>query len=225
MIKLVAFDWNGTIIADTTYCLEAANLVFKRLNHKPISLREYQETTTIPVVNFYLNHGFTAKEFWDNAEENNKIFHTHFESRSMKARTRIGARTTLLWLKKHKIRTAIFSNHPIGGIEAQLRRLDLGDLFEKVIANPDSKTVLSEKNKEQKVKRYMEEFRIKSKEVMIVGDSPEEVEIGKNLGLITVAIKEGLYSVKRLLKTKPDYLVGSLNELTEIIDALNKQII
>lgn len=225
MIKLVAFDWNGTILADTTYCLEAANVVFKHLNHKLISLKEYQETATIPVVNFYLKHGFTEEEFWSTAKENDKIYHAYYESKVTKTRTRAGSRRTLIWLKNHGIRSVIFSNHSTPRIKGQLKRLGLEGFFEDVIANADTTRVLSERSKELNVKNHMRKFGLKGDEVMIVGDSPEEVEIGKKLGLITVAITGGIYSVKRLLQAKPDYLVNSLKELVEIIDAVNKQII
>ena len=55
------------------------------------------------------------------------------------------------------------------------------------------------------------------KDVFVIGDSPEEIEFGKELGVGTVAITNGYYSEVRLKMAKPDYLVHSLNEFQKII--------
>jgi len=43
MIKLVSFDWNGTILADTYAVLESDNEVLKALGKKPITLKKLQK--------------------------------------------------------------------------------------------------------------------------------------------------------------------------------------
>lgn len=57
---------------------------------------------------------------------------------------------------------------------------------------------------------------------MIIGDSPEEVEIGKDVGIKTVAITGGYYSTSRLRKSKPDFLINNLIELIRIVRKTNK---
>ena len=48
MIKLVIFDWNGVLIADTRACLEADNYILKEFGGKPVSLKVYKDTIIIP---------------------------------------------------------------------------------------------------------------------------------------------------------------------------------
>ena len=52
---------------------------------------------------------------------------------------------------------------------------------------------------------------------MIIGDSEEEVEIGRELGLATVAITDGMCSTARLRAMKPDFLIRSLSQVPALV--------
>jgi len=58
----------------------------------------------------------------------------------------------------------------------------------------------------------------KKDDIIIVGDSLEEIEIGKNLGIKTVAITNGYVSTARLKAAKPDFLINTLTELIDIVE-------
>ena len=51
---------------------------------------------------------------------------------------------------------------------------------------------------------------------IIVGDSEEEIEIGREQGLTTVAITDGMCSKARLRAMKPDFLIRSLSQVPAI---------
>ncbi len=73
MIKLVAFDWNGTLLADAVVCWKIDNDIFKHLEKPAISFRKYQETFDIPISKMFLAHGFSEKEL---SEHEDYIVHT-----------------------------------------------------------------------------------------------------------------------------------------------------
>lgn len=222
MVKLVAFDWNGTLIADAIYTFQGVNLALKKLGRKPITYKEFLDVSQVPVVNIYTSFGLSKEEFLKNSKEIAALFHEIYEEKVKKVRTRAGARQILAYLKKHRIKPLIFSNHTISGIGYQLKRLKLGEI--EVLANKENHTSFI-KSKESMFKAYIKKFKLTPQEIMLVGDSTEEVEIGKGLGTVTVAFQGGYTSLKRLLKAKPDYLISNLGELVEIIDAINKKII
>src|SRR3989338_9238847 len=123
MIKLVVFDWNGTLIADARACMDADNSVLKMYAGRTVSLQEYRETVVIPAVEFYVKNGVDRARIIREAKEVSENFHSFYESRAAKVRTRNGARKLLAWLFKNKIETIILSNHSVKGIESQLQRL------------------------------------------------------------------------------------------------------
>ena len=51
---------------------------------------------------------------------------------------------------------------------------------------------------------------------IIVGDTEEEIDIGRELGLVTVAITDGACSTSRLRAMKPHFLVGALDHVPAI---------
>lgn len=221
MIKLIAFDWNGTLLADTAAVLKAANSVFKSIDGRRISLKVLRETAMVPVSDSYVKLGYDIKMVLEKAQVHANIFHPNYEKLASKVRTRRGVRELLKYLKKKKIQSVIISNHTKKGVEAQLKRLKIEQYFDLFLANEDMAFSIKERMKEKKLSLYMKEKEIKKSEVLIVGDSLEEIEVGRSLGIKSVAIKDGNYSTKRLRKAGPDYLIGNIKSLIPIIETLS----
>lgn len=121
MIKLVAFDWNGTIFSDTKAVVECVNIVFKDLNLRPVSLKSFRNHFDVPVTRTYLELGVPESLLKKKAAEAVKTFHSYYEIRAKHIRTRAYARAVLKWLSKNQIKSIIFSNHVKNQSENSLR--------------------------------------------------------------------------------------------------------
>ena len=221
MIKLVAFDWNGTLIADMQTVLEADNEVLKILGKKPVTMKILREAFEVPIVNYYKNLGHSEKEFLKNAKLIAKTFHENYEKRVTKCRTRSHTKTLAEWLDKNQIISVIFSNHVTERIDEQLSRLKISHFFSQILANKHTGLALRSRTKGEKLREYILQNKLKYKEVLIVGDGMEEVEIAKNLGSISVAITDGNHSTRRLKAAKPDYLISDLGQIINIVKKIN----
>ncbi|MBI5177347.1 HAD family hydrolase [Candidatus Micrarchaeota archaeon] len=151
------------------------------------------------------------------AAEMSERFHDYYEKRAGKIRSRQGARSVLEWLARKGVESIILSNHTMEGVQAQLKRLKLNGLIDEVVANPTRGISFKRRNKLEKLEGYLKTHRCKPNEVATIGDSPEEVEIGKKAGIKTIAISQGYCSTKRLKAAKPDFLIRSLKELPAIL--------
>ncbi|MBU1130910.1 HAD hydrolase-like protein [Patescibacteria group bacterium] len=220
MIKLIIFDWNGTLFADTIAVMESNNQVLKALGCQPVNLRQYRATMKIPAIDFYGRWGADKQELLKNSKKYSKIFHHYYEPRAKKCRTRAGARELLIWFKKHSVESVILSNHTIPGINYQLKRLKIIHDISHVLANTVISNTISKRNKLERARVYLKKKKYKPSEILIIGDSAEEVEIGRKLGIITVAITHGWYSITRLKASQPDYLIANLKELIKIVKAV-----
>ncbi len=223
MIKLVAFDWNGTIFADTDACLEAVNEVCKSLGLKPISLTTFRQHFDVPIRKGYLGMGIPASVLDKKIKEISSGFHTNYEPRAIKVRSRAFAKQLLQRLSKNHIQAIIFSNHIDEPIKTQLKRLSLDKYFSEVLANSHLETAFKGRAKQEKLKNYIEGQNLLAKEILVVGDTIEEVEIGKKLGSFTVAITYGFCSTSRLKAANPDFLISNLREVMGIIRKINKE--
>lgn len=214
MVKLIAFDWNGTLLSDTLPSWRASNQVFKIYGEKPISLKKFRETFKIPIAEMWKANGIT-KEI--NFEEQSKIYLKKYEKLVTKARTRSGSRQLLKWLGAKRITRAIFSNHVTPNIVKHLIRLDIHQYFDEILArDAGNHSHMHNRFKDQKLFDYVAGKKLKPHEVMTVGDTDEEIEIGKKFGYITVALTGGYQPIHVLKKHKPDYVIHNLKDLIKI---------
>ena len=108
--KLIVFDWNGTILADSLPCLEASNACLKFFNVPPISLQKFRETSHFPVIHFYKLNGACVDTVLAKQDEANGIFYDTYTKAAKNARTRTGVRQLLQWLEKNNHDRTILSN-------------------------------------------------------------------------------------------------------------------
>lgn len=217
MIKLAVFDFNGVLLADVRSALAASNDSLQRLGLKPIGVKKYRETLVIPASEFYVKNGVPREKIAASQPQMIEWWHSVYEDLAARNRLREGARKILAWLKSRGIRSIVVSNHTVPGIRAQLARLKLDALVDEVLANSEPGSSFVRKRKFEMVKAYLQDKGIAPNDAVIIGDSPEEVEIGRRLGLRTVAISRGWYSTERLKAAKPDYLINNLLELEPIV--------
>ncbi len=222
MIKLVAFDWNGTLFADTNAVFECNNDNFKFLKVNPPSLNYFRKYYEVPIKNFYLSLGASETEFDKNTKKIAEAFHSCYEKRVSKTRTRAYARDLLKLLQGNNIRSVIFSNHTIDSIINHTKRLKIEKYFLDIIANTDMESPLKGINKKENLNKYLNKHSILPDETIIIGDTVEEINIGSQLGVISVAITHGNVSTPRLRAAKPDYLISSLKEVIKIIQKINQ---
>ena len=222
-IKLVAFDWNGTMISDTAACVRAENMALAAIGFSPLTITKFQQAFGIPIVKYFNRLGMTDAFIKKNLQTIEDVYHVNYEKFVKQARTRAGTKTTLRWLHAQKIERVIYSNHTISKIRSQLVRLKISHMIDVILAREDhdDETQLFERSKDKKLSAYAKKHKIKPHEIVSIGDSEEEIEIGKAGGYYTVAITGGWNSVARLKKHKPDFLIHNMKDIIKIIKKLN----
>jgi phosphoglycolate phosphatase-like HAD superfamily hydrolase len=60
----------------------------------------------------------------------------------------------------------------------------------------------------------------KNKNVIIIGDSPHDVECGKSYGVTSIAVATGHSSAEELKKYAPDYLFNDLGDFERVLEVL-----
>ncbi len=221
MIKLVAFDWNGTLLADTQTVVDSTNVELKTLFKKSTTLKEYRENFVIPVVEYFKGLGIDPLLLEKHHEESAQIFSREYESRVNRCRTRFGAKELLHRLKSQKIKSVIFSNHTAERITEQTDRLKITNYFGGILGNSHIGDAYTIKGKERRLIEYIAKNKINPSQILIVGDTDEEIIIGRDMGAKTAAITGGHSTTKRLRAQKPDFLINSLTEIMGIIKKLN----
>jgi len=214
MVQLVTWDWNGTLLADTQMLIDASNHLIETYGGTRISRKQYVAEFDFPVIDFYVNQGCRKAVGGRKAA---KLFHKSYEKKATRAHTRRGARKVLDWLKSNSIDSVILSNHMQEAITTQLQRLNLQEYFGEVLANTDIADTQYGKNKIERIIDYISRTTYNPADGIIVGDSPEDIGIGKELGMETIALTDGYFSTPKLRASKPDHLISNLTEMIGIL--------
>lgn len=212
--KLFVFDWNGTLLSDTIPSWKASNICLNFYGAPDITLKKFRETFNFPVLKFYEDNGVSAEEVLARKDEGNAVFQSAYERLAAQSRTRSGAKTLLKHLNDHGYSCMILSNYITEKIEAHLDRLNLHQYFVDVNAHScDGTTILQSTTKVLRLREWMDLHGFDPAQTSIIGDSMEEPEIGRALGLKSYGITDGGISRARLKAAKPDVIVHTLPEV------------
>lgn len=185
---------------------------------EPITLEQYRETFTFPILHFYKKNGLSVDQVLAKKDEANVIFQAAYERLAARARTRKGARDLLQWIKDTGMSCIILSNYRTEKIKQHLKRLKIEHYFSHVSAfGCEGATIVETVNKKERLAEFMVKRGYKPQDVVIVGDSTEEPEIGRALGLKSIGITEGYITNARLRAAEPDYIVESLSEIQSLL--------
>lgn len=220
MIKLVAFDWNGTLYNDSKFQFQGFNAALKYFRRKPISFGKFRETYDVPFSKMWAANGGHISEML----LQNKAYSEWYDKNARKIPLKQNARKLLKYLNTKNIPTIIFSNHPSKRIETDLKILKINSLITKALGRPsnDPHSHTFKRSKHERLHKYLKAKKVKPKEVLCVGDTTEEIELSKTLGLVSVALTTGNCSTKRLKALKPNFLINDLQKITHIIQKLNE---
>ncbi len=222
MIKLVAFDWNGTLIADSKAIVDSCNIELKEVYKAgPITLKTYREVFDIPINQFLANLGISPQLVAERSKEAADVFHKVYEKKVQRCRTRKNVKKILKWLQENKIKSVIVSNHDQNRIKEQAKRLKIDSFINQICGNDHIYAPFTIKGKEKRLIDYLKKNKIESDEVLLIGDAKEDIEIGKDMGATTIALLNGQCSTQRLKAARPDYLINNLEEFIGIIKKLN----
>jgi phosphoglycolate phosphatase-like HAD superfamily hydrolase len=101
-----------------------------------------------------------------------ELLHQEYAQREKKAPLRKAAREVLERLDADGTSAVILSNHLLGSIQEQCRRLDLFPLIRDFLANRNLEEQMHFPPKGERLRSYMVENKINAAQTIIVGDTP-----------------------------------------------------
>jgi len=122
------------------------------------------------------------------------------------------ARKVLDELREYPL--AICTNKPRKITEVVLAGLGVRTLFAVVIAGGD---VAEKKPSPAPVLAVAERLKLPPAQLVVVGDSAQDIESGRRAGSRTIGVEGGILPRERLVASHPDVLIGSLAELPEVV--------
>ncbi len=217
MIKAIIMDMDGTLTKFNLDYMKARQQALKELERMKLRTPDMTELISIYLVLKKLKPSLDTKSF----TELQKKFYTILEEMEIKAAQDAilypGALDTLRKLRAQGLKIGVVTNNGRKGTELTLKRCQLESFFNAVATRDDCAEMKPDAGPVLKV---LQEMHVSSEETILVGDGVQDILAARAAGIPSVAVATGPFTSQRLLETEPDYLLGSINDLPMLIEAL-----
>ncbi len=205
MIKLVLWDWNGTILDDVYQSMEAVNRMLDRKNMPRIDIDKYYSLVDTPIERFYHKlFGTTDIDFAEIAHE----FHNDYDEQIPTLSLNDGANEMLEYFESIGAKQAVISSAHVDMIEKVIDNFDVRKYFDVILASRDKEAG----SKIERAKKYFENVRISPDETIFIGDTLHDFETAKALGVKCILTTQG-HQTRREFKSIDALIVDNLEEI------------
>jgi HAD superfamily hydrolase (TIGR01549 family) len=203
-IDAILFDWDGTLIDSSLASFTAFQRVCRDLG---ISLgsEQYEKIYSPDWRSMYQALAIPPHK-WDEAD-NLWIYYYGMETPPM---VEGGSRALEEFTEKYCL--GVVTSGSRARVCREIGAFGLDKYFQTVISGDD---VINRKPHPEGLLVAMQRIRKQPQVCCYVGDSPEDVEMGKRAGVWTVGIHSRYPGSKRLAGAQPDLCIGSMVDLLE----------
>jgi HAD superfamily hydrolase (TIGR01509 family) len=121
---------------------------------------------------------------------------------------------TVKELHSRGFKLALIGGRPISEVEPELKFLGIRDYLDLVLT---TENVNRPKPAPDIVQRAAEFWNISPRQILVVGDSPDDIASAKSAGAFSAGICSGYFSKEAIAKAKPDFLLDSVSDILEIV--------
>lgn len=205
-IKAILFDWDGTLADSASLGLVAFQRAFAELG-VPFPLEIYERNYSPNWYSIYeaLN---LPRHKWQTADD---LWLKHYGEQT--AQMIDGAAETLRELHRKGYQLGVVSSGSEARVCREIERAKLENVFVTVICNEH---IANKKPHPEGLHAAMNRLQTKATESAYVGDAPEDIEMGKRAGTLTVAVRSAYPCGSKLFAAKPDIFLESLSELNTL---------
>ncbi len=210
MKRLFLYDLDGTLVDTKDDITQAANHMLNQMGAAPLSREEVCRFVGVGLKTLVASCLKTQDP--KRIEEGSRIYRAFYAHHLLdKSRLYLGAHQTLEYFKDRK--QVVITNKPNPFSREILEGLGVAHYFLEIIAGdaeyprkPDPSAILA----------VMKESGIPPQEALFIGDSPIDVQTGRNAGVTTVIITHGFSDGAEISVSQPDVMVRNFKELLDL---------
>lgn len=184
MIKLVLWDWNGTLLDDLSQSLEAVNVLLRSDGIPEIDAARYRECTDTPIAKFYAHFYSMEKTPFERVAT---VWRNAYNDLSPTLTLTNGALEALGYFRANGAVQAIVSAAHSEDVVPYAERFGIADYFDEIITADDRLAG----SKIEKAKKYFEKKGIPAADTLFVGDTLHDLETARALGVRCILVRCG----------------------------------
>ena len=212
--KAIFFDFDGTIADTVNGILATMTATFKELN-LPIPPQDAMKST----IGMLLGD---ALQQLGNLDDSQRVLAVKTYQRLFREvelpNTRIfpGVSQTLQTLKSRGVKMAIVTSRGIESLRLILTQNNILEYFDELVTRDNG---FKPKPAPDMVNYLLQKMNLAPSDVLVVGDTTFDIDMGTAAGCKTCAVTYGNHSAERLATSKCDWMVGRFEEIAEVSNA------
>lgn len=203
-ISTLLFDWDGTLVDSAQLGLIAFEKSFAKLGLR-FDHDVYRNVYSPNWYSVYEAMGL-PKEKWDTADQ---LWIQHYGEQT--AALVEGARETIADLAHKGYRLGVVSSGSDCRVTREIRELGLEHVFAVTVCNEQME---NKKPHPEGLETALRSLGCEREASCYVGDSPEDIEMGKRAGIFTVGVRSGYPTSWRLESVEPDIYIETISALS-----------
>lgn len=205
----VLFDWDGTLI-DSYHADTQAYLAMFRDLGLDWGIRELETHYSPDWYTVYRAAGI-PKERWDEADN---LWRVHYAKHPSKLIA--GARRVLARLARRHALGLVTSGDRVR-VMRQLRGFALTRVFHARVCGGDTP---EKKPHPAPLQKALQKMKMEAEACVYVGDTPEDLEMARAVGMRAIAVLGPFPTEKRLRAAKPEFLLKNLEDLPPLLERI-----
>ncbi len=191
----IIWDWNGTLLDDAEICRSAINKMLKVRNLPELSLVQYRDVFTFPVIEYYKQVGFdfTTEEWEPVAMEFINLYLTALPGCGLTP----FALETLEAFKRKGYRQAIISAMQHDALLKSVSQLHIHEYFDFIGGIGDHYA----NSKIENARAYLNLAGLNPEQITLIGDTIHDSEVAAEIKCKCILVASGHQSFNRLTKT------------------------
>ncbi len=210
----IFFDFDGTIADTVNGILATMTATFKEL-HLPVPPQDAMKST----IGMLLGD---ALQQLGNLDDSQRVIAVKTYQRLFREvelpNTRIfpGVSQTLQILKSRGVKMAIVTSRGIESLRLILTQNSILEYFDELVTRDNG---FKPKPAPDMVNYLLQKMNLAPSDVLVVGDTTFDIDMGTAAGCKTCAVTYGNHSAERLATSKCDWMVGRFDEIAEVYNA------
>jgi len=204
-IKVLLFDWDGTIVDSAHLGLAAFQKTFAELGI-PFSDDIYEANYS---PNWYLIYEALGlpESLWQRADT---LWRLHYGKQT--AELIAGAADTLRELQRRGFQLGLVTSGNEDRVAREIEQASLAGIFDVIVC---AEHIANRKPHPEGLEFALRQLDCECERAAYVGDAPEDIQMGKQAGTFTVGVHSKYPSSRRLLEFGPDLYLESIAGLKD----------
>lgn len=225
-MKLIIFDMDQTLVDFISVHQQTTRQIFKQFFNVDAGLEEIDfsgRNMADTFIELAQLKNITREEIQNNANRLLETYETLFGNNIPKdgsSHILSGVNELLQALVVTDKVIALYTGDSPGIVKHVMSSTDLGKYFRFCVYGTDARTRVELVKLAMKKAEEITAFKFAGQNVVIVGDSTRDIDCGKELNAVTIAVATGPHSPKELAAHHPDYLFQSLKDFDRVLVAI-----